>query len=151
MLELKIKNSICISILFSGLIVLYACNPRVKNNDINQKCCLDFNIENKVDSIIKLLTLEEKISLLHANSLFSSSGVERLGIPELRYTDGPHGIRDEMERHSWASLNLTTDSVTYFPTGTALAATWNINLALDYGNALGAEARARGKDILLVG
>ncbi|MBN2521276.1 MAG: glycoside hydrolase family 3 C-terminal domain-containing protein [Bacteroidales bacterium] len=146
---MKIINCICISILFSGLIFFSACNPRINDKDINKKCRLDFNIENKVDSILKLLTLEEKISLLHANSLFSSSGVEGLNIPELRYTDGPHGIRDEMERHSWASLNLTNDSATYFPTGTALAATWNINLALAYGDALGAEARARGKDILL--
>ncbi len=102
-----------------------------------------------IDSILNLLTLEEKIHMIHGNGMFVSGGVERLGIPELNYSDGPTGIREELERDSWTPLNLDSDSVTFFPTGTALAATWNTNLAHRYGEAIGNEANARGKDVLL--
>jgi beta-glucosidase len=111
----------------------------------------DFNsaYEPAIDSIMHLLTLDEKIALLHGNSKFSSAGVERLGIPELDYTDGPFGIREELMRHSWASAGRTDDTATYLPTGTALAATWNPDLALEYGKTVGSEARKRDKDVLL--
>jgi beta-glucosidase len=105
--------------------------------------------EHAIDSVLKLMTLEEKIALIHGNGKFISAGVPRLGIPELIYTDGPTGIREEMERDTWVPLHLTTDSVTFFPTGTALAATWNKDLILQMGIAIGSEANARGKDILL--
>ncbi len=108
-----------------------------------------FQIEAKVDSILNLLTLKEKIALLHGNSKFSSTGVKRLGISELKSADGPTGVREEVERDSWEPLNLETDSATFFPAGPALAATWNRELAFRFGEALGEEIRARGKDILL--
>ena len=103
----------------------------------------------KIEGIISKMTLEEKILMLHGNGLFTSPGIERLGIPELKYTDGPCGIREEMGKNSWNSLKLTTDSATFFPTGSALAATWNPELAYLLGTDMGEEARARGKDILL--
>ncbi|MBN1782221.1 glycoside hydrolase family 3 C-terminal domain-containing protein [bacterium] len=106
-------------------------------------------VEMKADSILNLLTLEEKVALLHANSKFTSTGVPRLGIPELASADGPTGVREELERDSWEPLNLPTDSATFFPAGPSLAATWNVGLARRYGEALGEETRARGKDILL--
>ena len=102
-----------------------------------------------IDSMLNRMTLDEKIAMLHGSGTFVSSGVARLNIPDLYSTDGPNGIREEMELNSWKPLNLTTDSVTFFPTGTALAATWNPKLAFKYGEAIGEEARARGKDILL--
>ena len=105
--------------------------------------------ESKIDHIISEMSLEEKIAMLHGNGLFSSAGIKRLGIPELKYTDGPFGIREEMEKNSWNSMKLTTDSATFFPTGSALAATWNTDLAYLLGTALGEEAKTRGKDILL--
>jgi beta-glucosidase len=109
----------------------------------------DGSIELKADSLLKLLTVEEKIALLHANAKFSSQGVPRLGIPELKSADGPTGVREEMERDSWEPLNLPTDSATFFPAGPSLAATWNRDLARRYGEALGEETRAREKDIIL--
>jgi beta-glucosidase len=105
--------------------------------------------ESKIDSVITGLSLEEKIAMLHGNGLFSSAGVKRLGIADLKYTDGPIGIREEMKKNSWNSMMLTTDSATFFPTGSALAATWNPDLAYLLGTALGEEAKTRGKDILL--
>jgi beta-glucosidase len=111
----------------------------------------DFNetYEPVIDSIIGLLTLDEKIALLHGNGMFTSAGVERLGIPELHYSDGPFGIREEILRDSWGTAGWTNDSATYLPTGTALAATWNPELACKYGQTLGMEARKRNKDIFL--
>ncbi|MGH2644606.1 MAG: glycoside hydrolase family 3 C-terminal domain-containing protein, partial [Chitinophagaceae bacterium] len=65
------------------------------------------------------------------------------------YDDGPFGVRPEVHPNSWQPLGLTTDSATYLPTGSALAATWNPKLAYKYGAVLGQEARARGKDVIL--
>ena len=81
--------------------------------------------------------------------MFSSTGVPRLGIADVEYADGPFGIREEMEPHSWNSANLTTDSATFFPTGSALAATWSTEWAYAYGRGMSREARLRGKDMIL--
>jgi len=72
-----------------------------------------------------------------------------LGIPEWSLSDGPHGVRAEINRHDWGYSNWTTDSATYFPTGTAFAAAWNPDLARLRGEVLGEEARFRKKDVLL--
>lgn len=103
----------------------------------------------KVEQLISKLTLDEKISMLHGNSKFTIGGVERLGIPEWKMSDGPHGVREEIERDSWDIAGWDNDFSTYLPVGTALAATWNPNLAYQFGEVLGREARARGKDIIL--
>lgn len=107
------------------------------------------SVEQKINKLIGQMTLEEKIGMLHGNSKFTSGGVDRLGIGEISYSDGPHGVREELERDSWKPAGLTTDSATYFPTGTAVAATWNPELVYKMGVGLGLEARARHKDILL--
>ena len=103
----------------------------------------------KVEDLISKLTLDEKTSMLHGNSKFTIAGVERLGIPEWKMSDGPHGVREEIERDSWDVAGWDNDFSTYLPVGTALAATWNPNLAYQFGEVLGREARARGKDIIL--
>lgn len=105
--------------------------------------------DSKIDLIIKDMSLDEKIDMLHGNGMFSSAGINRLGIPEIKYTDGPFGIREELEKNSWNPRKLTTDSATFFPTGSALAATWNPELAYLLGTALGEEAKSRGKDVVL--
>ena len=105
--------------------------------------------ETEIDNIIKQMTLEEKIDMLHGKNMFSSAGVPRLGIADVEYADGPFGIREEMEPHSWNSAHLTTDSATFFPTGSALAATWSTEWAYAYGKGMSREARLRGKDMIL--
>ena len=105
--------------------------------------------EQQIESIISSMTLEEKIAMLHGKNMFSSAGIPRLGIADMEYADGPFGIREEMEPHSWNSLHLTTDSATFFPTGSALAATWSTDYAYAYGRAMSHEARLRGKDMIL--
>ena len=105
--------------------------------------------EEKIETIISGMSLEEKIDMLHGKNMFSSAGIPRLGIADVEYADGPFGIREEMEPHSWNSLHLKTDSATFFPTGSALAATWSTEWAYDYGRGMGREARLRGKDMIL--
>lgn len=105
--------------------------------------------ESQINEIIKGMTLEEKIEMLHGKNMFSSSGIPRMGIADMEYADGPFGIREEMEPHSWNSAHLTTDSATFFPTGSALAATWSTDLAYAYGRGMSREARLRGKDMIL--
>jgi beta-glucosidase len=104
--------------------------------------------DDSISAIVKKLTLEEKVAMLHANSLFSSAGVRRLGIPDLVCDDGPLGVREDVLAH-WQPANLPTDSATFFPNGSAIAATWDPDLAYRYGHDLGQEARARGKQIIL--
>ena len=87
--------------------------------------------------------------MLHGKNMFSSAGIPRLGIADVEYADGPFGIREEMEPHSWNSAHLTTDSATFFPTGSALAATWSTEWAYAYGKGMSREARMRGKDMIL--
>lgn len=105
--------------------------------------------EPEIESIIKDMTLEEKIAMLHGKNMFSSAGIPRFGIADVEYADGPFGIREEMEPHSWNSAHLTTDSATFFPTGSALAATWSYEWAYAYGRGMSREARLRGKDMIL--
>lgn len=107
------------------------------------------NIEKKIDEIISQLSLREKVDMCHAQSKFSSKGVERLGIPEIWMSDGPHGVRGEINWNDWGYAGWTNDSITAFPALTALASTFNPELAYEYGFALGEEARYREKDILL--
>ena len=126
---------------FAGMMMAGVANAQHVANDNKQ--------EEKIRSLISQMTLQEKVSLLHANSKFYVSGIKRLGIPEWALSDGPHGVRAEINRDNWAYAGWTNDSATCFPPGTALAATWNPKLAYERGIVLGEEARFRKKDILL--
>lgn len=102
----------------------------------------------KINELIKKMTLEEKVGMIHASSSFTSGGVPRLGIPELTTSDGPHGVRPEHGR-DWQLDKNVYDSGTYLPTGVCLAATWNPDLGYSFGKVLGSEASFRGKDVIL--
>lgn len=106
-------------------------------------------IETRIEDALARMTLEEKIAMIHAQSNFTTPGVPRLGIPEVMITDGPHGVNKELEWNSWNSAGWTNDAATAFPAMTCLAATWNPELSLRYGQAIGEEARFRKKDVLL--
>lgn len=109
----------------------------------------DQPIEKRVKDALSRMTLEEKVAMCHAQGKFSSPGVPRLGIPEIWMSDGPHGVRAEIKWDNWGYAGWTNDSVTAFPALTALAATWNPEMAALYGKCIGEEARFREKDILL--
>ena len=104
--------------------------------------------DKKINDIIAQMSLEEKVEMLHSKTNMSSEGVPRLGIQDIKYTDGPFGIREE-NGDGFRPLGWTLDSATYFPTGSALAATWSKEMAYKNGWAMGREGRLRGKDIIL--
>lgn len=106
-------------------------------------------LEERIKDALSRMTLEEKCRLSYAQSKFTSPGVARLGIPELYMSDGPHGVRMEINWNDWGHSNWTNDACTAFPALTCLAATWNTDMAALYGKSVGEEARYRKKDILL--
>ena len=130
-------------ILASAAVLAVACGGAQSPQDkltVNDK---------KINEIIAQMTLEEKVNMLHSKTNMSSAGVERLGIADMNYADGPFGIREEGQPNGFMSAGWTLDSATYFPTGSALAATWSEELAYKYGTGMGKEARLRGKDVIL--
>ncbi len=105
--------------------------------------------KSQAEHLLRQLTLDEKISMIHGAELFRTAPVERLGIPALAMSDGPMGVRQEFEPDAWKSIGGHDDYVTYLPCNSALAATWNRDLAKAVGKTLGREARGRGKDVIL--
>ena len=127
----------------SAVLAASACNGPVSPQDR-----LTTN-DAQINALIAQMTLEEKVNMLHSKTNMSSAGVERLGIADMNYADGPFGIREEGQPNGFMSAGWTLDSATYFPTGSALAATWSEELAYKYGTGMGKEARLRGKDVIL--
>lgn len=103
----------------------------------------------RADELLAQLTLDEKIDMIHGVQLFQTGGVERLGIPPLKMSDGPMGVRQEFLADQWKTVGNSDDFVTYLPCNSALAATWNRRLSFETGSVLGEEARGRGKDVIL--
>lgn len=109
----------------------------------------DKKTEKEIEKLLKKLTLDEKISMVHAATLFKSGAVDRLGIPAIVTSDGPMGVRAEFMDDRWISSGNQDDMVTYLPSNSALASSWNPDLAYAMGHVLGEEARGRGKDVIL--
>lgn len=99
-----------------------------------------------IASILAKMTLEEKAALCTGASPWTSTPVERLGVPEMVVTDGPHGVRRVPDVHMMAGESLPA---TCFPTASCLASTWDVDLLHKMGTALGEEAIALGVDVLL--
>ena len=97
---------------------------------------LDTDVEKQINEIIHRMTLEEKANMLGGDTTaFDSKPLSRLGIPALRMTDGPNGVR-------WGKS-------TAFPVGVCIAATWDTSLVYQLGQALGRETKAQGRNVLL--
>jgi beta-glucosidase len=93
-------------------------------------------VDQRVDDLLARMTLEEKIALLGGDKTgFATRPLERLGIPGMTMTDGPVGVRWEKS--------------TAFPAGVAMAASWDPDLVSRIGVAIGREAKAHGRDVLL--
>ena len=125
----------------TALLLFSSCQPQPKEEEID-------STEAKVEALLSQMTIEEKVNMIHASSSFTSGGCERLGIPEMYMSDGPHGVRHEHGR-DWLKDEGVRDSSTYLPVGTALAATWNEELGYEFGKVLGSEANYREKDMIL--
>ena len=106
-------------------------------------------LRDRAEALAAQMTLEEKIGMIHGAELFATQGVERLGIPPLRMSDSTMGVRQDFEPDSWQAIGRNDDYVTYLPCCSGIAATWNRKLAYEAGGVLGAEARGRGKDVIL--
>ncbi|CAD0003176.1 glycoside hydrolase family 3 C-terminal domain-containing protein [Flavobacterium salmonis] len=147
------KNKILQLSAFMAFVVFTSGKNYAQNSGVAQKAYTGKEIRTgfdaKIDKLISQMTLEEKIGMLHGNSMFTSGGVKRLGIPELKMADGPLGVREEISRDNWSPAGLTNDFATYYPAGGGLAATWNVEMAHKFGTSLGEELRARDKDMLL--
>jgi beta-glucosidase len=94
-----------------------------------------------IDELLQQMTLEEKISMLAGADLWHTVAVPRLGIPQLKVTDGPNGARG-----AWGNMGPASVAT---PVGIALGATWNPALVEKVGNVLGDELKAKGAHILL--
>jgi beta-glucosidase len=99
-----------------------------------------------ITSLLTRLTLEEKLTLLTGHDAWATEPVDRLGIPAIRVSDGPHGLRFEQAVPDGTVRTLPS---TCFPTASALAATWDPSLAREVGAALADEAAVLGVDVLL--
>ncbi len=139
---MKIKSVLCVGISFLLVMQTKSQTKPIYLDDSKP-------IEQRVEDALSRMNLEEKIAMIHAQSKFSTPGVPRLGIPETWMSDGPHGVRMEIEWDNWGHAGWTNDSCTAFPALTCLAATFDPQLSYKYGQALGEEARYRKKDIIL--
>lgn len=99
-------------------------------------------------ALVAQLTLEEKATLCSGASVWTTVGVERLGLPSLRFSDGPHGLRRQPPGADHQGL-YDSEPASCFPTAAGLGSTWNEALLTRIGSALGREARAAGVQVLL--
>ena len=106
-------------------------------------------VETRIEDLLSRLTLAEKLSIIHADSKFTTAAIPRLGIPRRWMSDGPHGVREDVGPDTWQPAGHTDDFSTAMPAGICLAATWNPDIGFSEGEAIGQEARKRGKDIML--
>lgn len=108
-------------------------------------------VEQRVADLLPRMTLEEKVSMLSGSGWMESTGVPRLGIPEIKMADGPMGIR------LWTGSSAVTSvegqvhsfSSTAFPAGIDVAASWDPSLAREEGHAIGQEVASVGRDMIL--
>lgn len=99
-----------------------------------------------IESVIQQMTLEEKAAMSTGATAWTTTPVERLGVPEILVADGPHGIRRTPDIHSLGLLGLPA---TCFPTASSLSSTWNPELVWELGQALAEEAIALKVDVVL--
>ncbi|WP_417527674.1 glycoside hydrolase family 3 C-terminal domain-containing protein [Marinomonas shanghaiensis] len=102
----------------------------------------------KIKPLLNALTLEEKAMLCGGKDFWNLHGVERLNLPSIMVTDGPHGLRKQDGEGDHVGLNAAVKA-TCFPTASGLAATWNTKLIEEMGVALGKECRAEEVSVLL--
>ncbi len=109
-------------------------NPRQQQNQTAIYMNKNDSIDERVDDLLSRMTLEEKISLLGGTG-FATRPIQRLGIPELKMSDGPLGVR-------W-------DKSTAFPAATAMAASWDTSLIYKVGRSIGEELKGKGRNVIL--
>ena len=102
----------------------------------------------KHQDIIEKMTIEEKAAFLSGKGEWQTRDFERLGIPSIFCSDGPHGIRKQAGAGDHLGLNASLPA-TCFPTAATIANSWNTELGETLGETLGEEAMAEGVNVLL--
>jgi beta-glucosidase len=105
----------------------------------------------RADDLLQRMTIEEKATMLAGSGWMESASIERLGIPSIKMADGPLGVR------SWAGSSAITNAsnnpvkvlTTSFPSGVAMASTWDTALVEREGHAIAEEVKALGRDMIL--
>jgi len=107
-------------------------------------------LEKRVSDLLARMTVEEKAAMLSGSGWMESAPIDRLGIPAIKMADGPMGVR------SWTGASAVTNAkgttqvlTTSFPSGVAMAATWDTDLVQREGQAIGQEVKALGRDMIL--
>jgi beta-glucosidase len=105
-------------------------------------------MERDLKKLISQMTLEEKASLCSGEDFWHTKGIDRLGIPSIMMTDGPHGLRKQAAAADHLGINNSVPA-TCFPSAVGLASTWNKELINKVGVALGEECQAENVSVLL--
>jgi beta-glucosidase len=108
-------------------------------------------VDQRVSDLLSRMTVEEKATLISGSGWMESAPIDRLGIPAIKMADGPMGVR------SWAGSSAITSAngpaakvlTTSFPSGVAMAATWDADLVRREGQAIAQEVKALGRDMIL--
>jgi len=102
----------------------------------------------KYQEMISKMTLEEKAAMMSGKSFWKTVNVDRLGIPSIMMTDGPHGLRKQAEATDHLGLNPSVPS-TCFPTAATIANSWDTSVGEKIGKCLGVEATSQGVSMVL--
>ncbi len=102
----------------------------------------------KIREIISQMTLEEKASLCSGGDFWHTKAVERLGVPAMMVSDGPHGLRKQKDEGDHLGVNDSIVAVCY-PTGCASASSFNRELLMEMGRAIGEACQAEGVGVIL--
>jgi len=125
---------------FLAMLIFQGCIEPGQHTYLNP----ELPVEQRVDNLLSLLTVEEKASFLTGKDMWHFEGVERLGIPPVQVTDCGHGVTVVLDEEGHNS-----GCATCFPTAVGQASTWNRDLVQEIGAAIGRETRALGSSILL--
>ncbi len=129
-----IRRILTASFTLSFLFLNFAGVPPARQADTPAYRNSNLPVDERVEDLLKRMTLEEKIRLLGGTG-FSTQPIERLGIPELKMDDGPLGVR-------WGKS-------TAFPAGTCMAASWDTSMMSEVGKAIAEEVKGKGRDEIL--
>ena len=100
----------------------------------------------EINNLIQQMTLEEKAALCTGAGPWTTTPVERLGIPEMTVTDGPHGVRRSENVQDFITTSVPA---TCFPTAACMASTWDVDLIHEVGEAIAKECIALNVDVIL--
>ena len=103
---------------------------------------------NKIKELVAALTLEEKAGLTSGKDNWFTKAVERLGVPSVRTSDGPHGLRTQAGENMTLSESDSATAICY-PTASATACSFDRDLLREMGAELGRESQAYGVNVLL--